>query len=220
MAIDEGKMFQWLEKVEGKMVTRGYIPSYLLNDKGQRTGKTINYCGDNGIPARIQAMGSSGVTIGVGVDLGWQSTSQLRNWGVSEALLAKLQPYLGRKKKDAVIALHQKPLTLTEAETHELTRAEHHGYLADEVERVWNYQYGAKGRYADLPWQAQTVIFSLVYQLGWAGFRRRGPATLNALQAHDWPRAVRNLKSGAKGWDGEYWQRRATEGDLLAELCK
>jgi transcriptional regulator with XRE-family HTH domain len=125
----------------------------------------------------------------------------------------------GRKKKDAVVALHQAPLTLTEAEMHELTRAEHHGYLHDEVERVWDYQYAKNGKFADLPWQAQTVIFSCIYQCGWAGFRRRGPATLRALEAHDWPRAVRNLKSGPKGWDGEYWQRRALEGSLLEELC-
>lgn len=218
--IDEERIFKWLEKVEGKPTCRGYIPSYLLNDKGQRTGKTINYRGDNGAPARIQPMGASGCTIGVGVDLGWQSESQLRNWGVSEALLRKLRPYLGRKKRDAVIALHQAPLTLTEAEMHELTRAEHHGYLHDEVERVWDFQYGSKGKFCDLPWQAQTVIFSCIYQCGWAGFRRRGPATLRALEAHDWPRAVRNLRSGPKGWDGEYWQRRDLEGQLLAELCQ
>lgn len=220
MAIEEDKIFAWLTKVEGKLTCRGYIPSYLLDASGKRTGKTINYRGDNGAPARIQAMGASGVTIGVGVDLGQNSEAKFRSWGVSEALLAKLRPYLGRKRRDAVIALHVAPLTLTEAETHDLTRAEHHGYMQDEVERIWDYQYGSKGKYADLPWQAQTVIFSLVYQLGWAGFRRRGPATLRALEAHDWPRAVRNLKSGAKGWDGEYWQRRAIEGDLLAELCK
>jgi hypothetical protein len=218
--IDEGKIFAWLEKVEGKPTCRGYIPSYLLDGSGSRTGKTINYRGDNGAPARIQPMGASGCTIGVGVDLGWQSESQLRNWGVSEALLRKLRPYLGRKKRDAVIALHQAPLTLTEAEMHELTRAEHHGYLHDEVERVWDYQYAKNGKFADLPWQAQTVIFSCIYQCGWAGFRRRGPATLRALEAHDWPRAVRNLQSGAKGWNGEYHQRRHTEGALLAELCE
>ena len=218
--IDEGKIFTWLEKVEGKPTCRGYIPSYLLDGNGNRTGITFNYRGDNGVPARVQPMGASGCTIGVGVDLGWQSESQLRNWGVSEALLRKLRPYLGRKKKDAVIALHQAPLTLTEAEMHELTRAEHHGYLHDEVERVWDYQYGSKGKFADLPWQAQTVIFSCIYQCGWAGFRRRGPATLRALEAHDWPRAVRNLQSGAKGWNGEYHQRRYTEGALLAELCQ
>jgi len=217
--IDEGKIFTWLEKVEGKPTCRGYIPSYLLDGNGNRTGITFNYRGDNGVPARVQPMGASGCTIGVGVDLGWQSESQLRNWGVSEALLRKLRPYLGRKKKDAVIALHQAPLTLTEAEMHELTRAEHHGYLHDEVERVWDYQYAKNGKFADLPWQAQTVIFSCIYQCGWAGFRRRGPATLCALEAHDWPRAVRNLQSGAKGWNGEYHQRRYTEGALLAELC-
>jgi hypothetical protein len=31
-------------------------------------------------------------------------------------------------------------------------------------------------------------------------------------------RAVRNLKSGAKGWNGEYFERRAMEGELLSEV--
>ena len=46
--IDEGKIFAWLEKVEGKPTCRGYIPSYLLDGNGNRTGITFNYRGDNG----------------------------------------------------------------------------------------------------------------------------------------------------------------------------
>ena len=214
--IEEEKIFSWLTKVEGQMVTRGYIPCWIA---GTGRKKSKNYRGDNGSPSSVEAMGVSGVTIGVGVDLGQQTESQLRYWGVSAALMDKLRPYIGKKKHAACVALNLKPLTLTEDETRELCNAEHHGYMVDEVERVWNYSYGRNGKYADLPWQAQCVIFSLVYQLGWGGLRRRGPATLAALEAHDWPRAVRNLLSGAKGWNGEYWQRRAVEGRLLAELC-
>lgn len=214
--IEEKKIFSWLTKVEGDLVTRGYIPCWIA---GTGRKKSKNYRGDNGAPSSVEAMGASGVTIGVGVDLGWQSESQLRYWGVSAALLEKLKPYLGRKKNAAVVALNLKPLTLTEAEARELTEAEHHGYMKDEVEPVWNYKYGRLGKFDALPWQAQCVIFSCIYQCGWVGFRKRGPATLAALEAHDWPRAVRNLRSGAKGWNGEYWQRRKMEGDLLAEIC-
>ena len=214
--IDEERMFKWLTKVEGNMVCRGYIPCWI---SGTGRKKSKNYRGDNGAPSTVEAMGASGVTIGVGVDLGWQSESQLRHWGVSDALLEKIKPYLGKKKNAAIVALNLKPLSLTEAETRELCNAEHHGYLHDEVIRVWDYSYGRKGKFETLPWQAQTVIFSCIYQCGWAGFRKRGPATLRALEDHDWARAVRNLRSGPKGWNGEYHERRRIEGDLLAEIC-
>lgn len=214
--IEEEKIFNWLTKVEGDMVCRGYIPCWIV---GTGRKKSKNYRGDNGVPSSVEAIGASGVTIGVGVDLGWQSESQLRHWGVSDALLEKLRPYLGKKKNAAIVALHLAPLSLTLEETKELTRAEHHGYMVDEVERIWDYSYGRKGKFADLPWQAQCVIFSCIYQCGWAGFRKRGKFTLAALEAHDWSRAVRNLRSGPKGWNGEYWQRRDLEGQLLAEIC-
>lgn len=218
MPIEYDKIFAWLPKVEGKMTARGYIPCYILDANGRRTGKTCNYRGEGYEPSRLDPMGVSGVTIGVGVDLGQQRHDQLRKWGCSDALMCKIGRYIGKADKAAVLALQDHPLTLSEEDVQALTRAEHRGYMDDVVVPQWNYRYGSKGNFESLPWQAQCVIFSLVYQLGWAGLRRRGEHTLDALTKHEWRRAVANLKSGARGWAGEYYERRAQEGELLSEV--
>lgn len=215
MPIEYSKIFAWLPKVEGKLSVRGYIPCYVKGVKG----KTRNYYGaETGRPELYDPMGVSGVTIGVGVDLGQQRADQLRKWGVSDELMQKLMPYIGKADAAAAQALYRQALTLSIDEARALTDAEHKGYMDDVVQPTWDYRYGAKGKFETLPWQAQCVIFSLVYQLGWAGLRRRGEHTLDALTKHEWARAVRNLKSGAKGWNGEYYERRAQEGELLAEV--
>jgi len=210
MAIEYDKIFGWIPLVEGKLQTRGYIPCFI---KG--SSRTCNYRGTGYDVSKLDPMGVSGVTIGIGVDLGQQTEHQLRKWGVSEALLDKLRPYIGLPDKAACVALSKAPLTLTEEEAHDLTYAEQRGYLDEVVQPTWDYQYGAKGKFSDLPWQAQCVIFSLVYQLGWGGLRKRGKYTLAALENHDWARAVANLQSGPKGWNGEYHERRFMEGTLL-----
>ena len=210
MAIEYEKIFGWIPLVEGKLQTRGYIPCFI---KG--SSRTCNYRGTGYDVSKLDPMGVSGVTIGIGVDLGQQTEHQLRKWGVSDALLDKLRPYIGAKDKAACIALQTAPLTLTEEEARELTYAEQKGYMDEVVVPTWNYQYGSRGKYEDLPWQAQCVIFSLVYQLGWGGLRKRGPYTLRALENHDWARAIANLQSGPKGWNGEYFERRYQEGTLL-----
>ena len=215
MAIEYEQIFGWMPLVEGARTCRGYIPCYAVENGRVNKNKRRNYYGTNGTPDMWDPMGVSGVTVGVGVDLGQQSEAKLRKWGVSEVLLDKLRPYIGKADKAAAIALHKASLNLTDAEAMELTYAEQKGYMDEEVVPVWNYKYGSRGRYEDLPWQAQCVIFSLVYQLGWGGLRRRGPCTLKALEAHDWPRAIANLQSGAKGWNGEYHERRFQEGTLL-----
>ena len=213
--IHEDKIFSWLTKVEGRLTNKGYIPCYVKANRNRK----INYYGaETGNPSLYDPMGVSGVTIGVGVDLGQQSENDLKRWGVSAELLDKVRFYIGKADMNGAKALYERPLRLTEDEARALTNAEHHGYMVDVVQPQWNYRYGKKGRYEDLPWQAQCVIYSCVYQHGWAGFRRRGEHTLDALEDHDWARAVRNLRSGVRGWGEDYWRRRAQEGDLLAEL--
>lgn len=210
MAIEYEKIFGWMPLVEGKLQTRGYVPCKIIG-----TDKTCNYRGSGFDIRRLDPFGVSGVTVGIGVDLGQQTEHQLRKWGVGDELMVKIRPYIGRKDRDACEALEALPLTLTEEEAKFLTYAEQRGYMDEVVQPTWDFQYGKRGKFCDLPWQAQCVIFSLVYQLGWGGLRKRGKFTLAALEAHDWPRAIANLQSGAKGWDGEYYERRYMEGTLL-----
>ena len=78
----------FLEKVEG-FETSGYVP--------QQNG---------------EAMGQSGVTIASGLDLGQHDQQGLRKMGLPEGTIAKLTPYLGKKKGEAIELLAQRPLQL------------------------------------------------------------------------------------------------------------
>jgi len=210
MSIQYGKVFRWLETVEGALTCTGYIPCRRLS------GGTANYTGHQPV-TDYEAMGASGVTVGVGVDLGQQTVSQLRRWGVSAPLCEKLTIYIGKKSGAALRVLRNAPLTLTQEEARALTGAEHHGYMDDVVVPWWD---GGRHTlaFSDLPWQVQTVAFSLVYQCGVKGAERRGPVTLAALRSGDWARASRALMDKT-GWGGEYVNRRYQEGRLLSEVC-
>lgn len=209
MSIQYEKVFRWLETVEGALTCRGYIPCRRLS------GGTANYTGYQPV-TDYEAMGVSGVTVGVGVDLGQQTVSQLRRWGVSDGALDAILIYIGQRRGAALRVLRNRPLTLTAEQARELTDAEHRGYMDDVVVPWWD-----RGRhtltYADLPWQAQAVVFSLLYQCGVRGAERRAPVTLAALRRGDWAKASAALLD-RDGWGGEYLGRRAAEGRLLQEL--
>lgn len=209
MSIQYEKVFRWLETVEGSLTCRGYIPCRRLS------GGTENFTGRTPV-TDYEAMGVSGVTVGVGVDLGQQSVLQLRRWGVSDVTIDAILIYIGLQRGAALRVLRNHPLTLTPEQARELTDAEHRGYMDDVVVPWWD-----RGRhtlaYASLPWQAQAVVFSLVYQCGMKGAERRAPVTLAALRSGDWGRASRALMDKT-GWGGEYVQRRYTEGMLLKEI--
>ena len=209
MSIQYEPVFRWLETVEGALTCRGYIPCRRLS------GGTANYTGRE--PGTdYEAMGASGVTVGVGVDLGQQTASQLRRWGVSDGTLNAILIYIGLQRGAALRALRNSPLTLTVEQARELTDAEHRGYMDDVVVPWWD-RCRHTLPYASLPWQAQAVVFSLVYQCGVRGAERRAPVTLAALRRGDWRKASAALLD-RDGWGGEYLGRRAAEGRLLQEL--
>ncbi len=218
MAIEASKIFDWLPNVEGSMVCRGYIPCYRLDASGRRTGRTVNYKGaESGTPSSVEAMGASGVTIGCGVDLGQQTEAGLRRWGCPTELVMRLLPYIGRKRKAAAVALYAAPLELSREETEMLTRAEQVGYLEDVVLPWWR-KFAPQRPFETLPWQAQTVVYSLVYQCGVAGALRRGPVTLGRIRDGRYMAAARALQDRS-GWP-DYQARRATEGRLLATVSE
>jgi GH24 family phage-related lysozyme (muramidase) len=60
----------------------------------------------------------SGVTIGIGIDLGQQTEARLRSLGISSTIIAKLKPYLGYDTRARVerAGLRPSDLKLTDAE--------------------------------------------------------------------------------------------------------
>lgn len=63
-----------------------------------------------------QAIGRSGVTIGIGCDLGGRSEDDLLRLGLPAALIEKLTPYLGKRRREAQQALAARPLQLSQEE--------------------------------------------------------------------------------------------------------
>ena len=188
---------------EGPQQLRGYIPCNLVG------GGTANYTGGPN-PERYRPMGISGVTVGTGVDLGQTDVATLRDIGVSEPLIRRLRPYIGERREDAVEALHAAPLTLAqdEADALDMSMISHH---VAKISARYDRDAGTDA-FAALPWQAQAVIVSLLYQRG-VGSPKKYPNTWAALVRADWRDAADRLRN-ARLWQG-YHHRRASEGRLL-----
>lgn len=199
MSIHTDFIRAWLARWEGTERV-GYIPC-----------RRTNFTGFSSYDANVygEVLGASGVTIGSGLDLGQQTAADLRRMGVPAALVARLSPYLGKRKMDAVAALLAQPLTLTEAECKTLDEAVHSDYITRAAKL---YDAEADMPFAACPKEAQAVIVSLFYQLG---VGRVYPVTWRALCAGDWPSASRELQTGFT----HYANRRADEGRLLAGLA-
>lgn len=214
--------FDFLSRVEGERQTRGYIPCWCLTRDGLRipkgsTFKSANYYGrPDQEPGLYRVMGVSGVTIATGCDLGQTTMAVLQGYGLPQAVCSKLLRYIGLKEDAAIRALHDAPLNVTPEDAAAIDRAVHSGYLHRYVVPCYN-KSDPRQPFENIPEAAQTVIMSLVYQLGCAGVKRRGPKTWQALLDGNWEDAGKKL---CTQWGESYPQRRKIEGQYLLEGVK
>lgn len=206
IALDKIENFLRGPHCEGPQQLRGYIPCHLVG------GGTANYYGGPE-PEKYEPMGVSGVTIATGVDLGQTDAMTLERLGIATGIVNRLLPYLGKRKEKAVAVLHRLPLTVSQFIAEDLDRAmfRHHAGI---ISARYDKDAGPDA-FAALPWQAQTAIFSILYQRG-SGSPRKFPLTWAAFVRQDWADAAARLQNG-KFWEG-YRARRAREGKLLEEL--
>lgn len=193
--------------IEGPQQLRGYIPCNV------RGGGTANYRGGPN-PEKYEPMGVSGVTIATGVDLGQTDIRTMRDWGVEPGLVQDFIPYIGMRKKDAVMALNRAPLTISQDEADHLDRQFHSAYAALVAAR-YDRDAGA-GAFENLPWQAQVAIFSVLYQRG-TGSPKKYQPTWDRLVRREWAAAAKDFGNSGL-WNG-YMTRRRKEGALLAQLA-
>ena len=221
MALQLDYMWAFLATVEGDCFTCGYVPSNRVSD-----GKGRNYVGriipaatkypdyiSTGEPSDYTAMGASGVTIATGCDLGQTDTDTLHAYGLPSGIINQLRPYIGLRKADALRKLADMPLVIAHDTAALLDECVHAGYLQRYVEPAYNRASSVK--FADLPRQAQAVVFSVCFQKGCGGVRRDWPNTWKHLTTQNWPAAAAELQSGFS----QYVGRRRAEGELLKELC-
>ena len=221
MAVDMDFIDGFLRRVEGYML-RGYIPCKRLSD-----GKGKNYVGPPGTPPdgvqfaatgqawEFAAMGASGVTIATGVDLGQTGRATLVGYGLAAEYADLYLPYYGKKRDEALSALHEKPLIVSEECAKATDTALHTGYLQGVIRRY--NQDGPKTPFESLPREAQAAIFSLLYQNGCSGGPKKNPGAWQSLVAGNWVKAA-GVFMAASQWQG-YQDRRKSEGKLLLEVA-
>ncbi|MBQ9536599.1 MAG: hypothetical protein IJU79_02290 [Desulfovibrionaceae bacterium] len=188
--------------VEGPQQTRGYIPCRPGNFYGKPTQD----------PNKYTAIGVSGVTIATGVDLGQTDVPSLQGYGICQATIDKLVPYIGLKTSRAIHKLSKLPLTITKVEADELDSCLHLGYLNRYVRPAYDRE--SKIKFDDLPQEAQAAIFSICYQKGVGGTRKGAPKTWRYFVNQQWEDACRELIHGFNA----YAARRRLEGLLLKDL--
>lgn len=155
---------------------------------------------------------NSGVTIADGFDLGQMHMSEFNKLPISDALKAKLAPYIGLKRLDAKSFLQSHPLTVNENELMELNKVAANKIL---IPLAQEYNKNSSVPFDHLPAQAQTAIFSYAYQHG-PGFMHSasGRALWSAFTTQNWGKASTLLKA-AKMYAG----RRHQEAALLDHLA-
>jgi hypothetical protein len=179
--------YEFISRLEGGRHTTAYVPA----------ASTSN----------------SGVTVATGFDLGQRNERDLRVLGLSESLISKLTPYLGKKKDEAARYLQQHPLTLTAGEAEQIDIA----YKAAFVRQLRTRYIGSphnqrRADFFSLPAEAQTVIASVSFQYG--NLATRTPMFWRAASSQNWAEAVRILNN----FGDLFSTRRRKEAELLATI--
>ncbi len=174
----------FISELEGTSLT-GYVPK------------------QRGIP-----LGKSGVTVATGFDLGQRNEQDLRLLGLSAPLIAKLRPYLGKRKWEADNFLRANPLTLTRKEVQEIDEAifvtKVRGIIRDVGETRWQKM----GR------SLRTVLASVQFQYGSA--RLKTPNFFKKVLSMDVPTIATYLKN----FGDKYKTRRTRESNYLLMSMK
>jgi|GEM_PF-1417410 len=175
----------FIRKVEGS-VLKGYVP--------------------------LAATTNSGVTIADGFDLGQMRPAEFSKLPISSALKAKLQPYIGLTRFQAVSFLRSHPLAINENELDQLNVVAANKILQPLV-KVYEKSTGQS--FLNLPAQAQTVIFSYAYQHG-PGFMHVGSGRQlwSLFVAQNWHGASASLRASRM-----YTNRRQMEASLLDHIA-
>ena len=157
-----------------------------------------------------KALDSSGPTVGMGIDLGTWTEEKLKEVGVSEALISKLEPYGGKKKKTALEFVKANPLSLSKDEVDELN-SKVKSRILDEIKMEFNKE--SKTKFDDLSSGKKTAIASVFFQYGMNKKKSTWPKNYwKQVTTGDWKGANSNLNN----FQDAYGSRREAEANLFA----
>lgn len=155
--------------------------------------------------AYVPSVGQSGVTIGIGVDLGHMNFAPSLE---SNTLREKIAPYYGKFRDDAFNTLIKKPLMLRKEEVDYLSFLAIESHL-EELQR-W-YGEDSTVPFSMLTDNQKAVMMSVKYQYG--NVRRRTPKFWGFCVSRDWQGAYAELMN----FGDAFPTRRRREAALLAQ---
>ncbi|NVB40517.1 hypothetical protein G6O69_21935 [Pseudenhygromyxa sp. WMMC2535] len=149
----------------------------------------------------------SGATVGSGFDLGARNVSDLRGLGLSETLIERFTPYLGKQGMVAKNFLDANPLTITAAEAEQINEAAKKQATSSLIS-AYNNASTMKFGCLDPKWQ--TVIASVTFQYG--SLAGRTPNFWKQVTTQDWAGATSNLRN----FGDSYTTRRNKEANYVS----
>jgi len=155
-----------------------------------------------------KAQGQSGVAIANGLDFGQHDEQSLRNMGLTEDLIERFRPYLGKQGDLAISFLADNPLRITNEEKN-FIQNKLNVYEYNKLRSIWNSSEDTSSSFEDLTPEQQTVVLSVYRQYG--NLAEATPRFWAAASSGDWDAVEDELRN----FGDDYDSRRRQEADLL-----
>tara|TARA_R110000765_G_scaffold417891_1_gene520926 strand:+ start:26 stop:712 length:687 start_codon:yes stop_codon:yes gene_type:complete len=171
---------------------RGYIQKAGFEGPSHRIGQVPT--DDEG-----NVIGKSGVTIGVGFDLGQHNEHDLKKMGFSEGMRNKLKPYLRLKGQAAIDANSGTNKLVLGQEDYLQVIMRPTKYYTDILASKYDESTGVAGDFESLDPAIQGTLFSVSYQYGMDNPAKTTPKFWKHATSKDWEGLVNELKTGNWG---------------------
>jgi hypothetical protein len=181
------------------------VKGFIIDQEGFET-KTY-------LPVRDgSVIGQSGVTFGVGIDVGQMDVKEFMDLGLPPKYESALLPFVGKKGEYAAKLFREMGAIEIPAE---IAMAVSERVIAKSLNDIAKKHKG----FIDLPPQAQAVILSLVHNYGHSALEFQ---TVKAIMKEDYATAITKLRNHTpEEWKNrELWPRRGREADLLEGLVR
>ena len=198
---------------------RGYIQKAGFEGPSHRIGQVPT-------DKKGNVIGNSGVTIGVGFDLGQHNEQDLINMEFGKGLRDKLRPYLGKTGQEAKDFKKKNPLVLGEnSEDYLQVIMRPTKYYTDILASKYDKSTGVAGDFENLDPAIQGTLLSVLYQMGMSNPAKDTPKFWKHATSKNWAGLVNELETGDWGKNKEgtregldyIYNRRKLEASKLKE---
>lgn len=212
VALRKGYSSEWLSKVQ--------LPhsSLLLASGGDNLFSDVHVgiisANEGGTATKMYVPSiNSGPTIAMGLDLGQTKVENLLGMGLSEDVVKKLVPYVGMTGKAASDYVTKHPLNIKLDEANQINDVVLPTFF-NETAGTYDGATQIGTKFADLPWQAQTVIADLWYNFG-DTFPSKAPNFWKQVNTGEWDKAFANLQHFVTSGDDKVLEKRAFKDSFI-----